>query len=439
MVKIPLLNKYILSIFIISALFIAAGVMSAQKYIVTPYDTNQVNKEYFGMHILDPAGVAVWPKTDEFGSVRLWDNKVIWSNLQPGKDKWYFDDLDRLVNNAHELGADVLLVLGQTPTWASMRPSEPSPYYAGNAAGPRDLVYWKRYVHTVAKRYRGRVHAYEIWNEVNAKNFWTGSFREMAELERVAYKIIKSIDPKAKVVSASLTNTNRRTVDRFFNAGNGRFADVISYHFYAPTSEPEVMLDSISMVRSVMEKYGIGDKPIWNTETGWLIPNPEGEFTDKRVATQWKYWLKLSREQGAAFPIRALLVSRLAGVERFYWYGWNHGPLGLTSYGWKKGPLPLVKYRKKALYSYLSAYDWLTGSRVEGCKVDNPIWVCGLRKGNKLAWLAWSVRGNYRLPKEVKQTAVAFVGLNQTKPNKIPIDMQLGEIPVLFLGQQGEW
>jgi len=36
-------------------------------------------------------------------------------------------------------------------------------------------------------------------------------------------------------------------------------------------------------------------------------------------------------EQDAGYVIRALLIERLVGIERFYWYGWNHNGMGLTS------------------------------------------------------------------------------------------------------------
>ena len=60
---------------------------------------------------------------------------------------------------------DLVLTLALSPTWASARPTEASPYFKGSAAEPGDIRQWEDYVRTVAERYKGRIMLYEIWNE----------------------------------------------------------------------------------------------------------------------------------------------------------------------------------------------------------------------------------------------------------------------------------
>ena len=84
---------------------------------------------------------------------------------EPGKGQWHFENLDRSVALAEAHHASVLLTLGLTPRWASLAPKENVGYVSGYAAEPKDIEDWRVFVRTVATRYQGRIHAYEIWNE----------------------------------------------------------------------------------------------------------------------------------------------------------------------------------------------------------------------------------------------------------------------------------
>ena len=59
-------------------------------------------------------------------------------------------------------------------------------------------------------RYRGRVHAYEIWNEPNHPDFFSGRPETMLELARQAYQILKQVDGSVIVVSPSATGDEIR-------------------------------------------------------------------------------------------------------------------------------------------------------------------------------------------------------------------------------------
>ena len=387
-------------------------------------------RSYFGLHVQDPLGTAIWP-SERFGGLRLWDNYVNWSNLEPKKGEWYFDDLDRLVSKAQKNGVDVLLVLGQTPTWASARPNESSPYFPGNAAEPVDIDDWRRYVRTIATRYRGKIHAYQIWNEANIKMFWTGSFSKLAELEREAYSVLKSIDPSITVVSASLTLTTKATLNNYFSAGNGKFADVIGYHFYTPESPPgPILLKYLPYLRDALDKHGLGKKPIWNTETGWLIPEDDGHFSDPRINTMWKTWTRPSPEQAAGYVIRALLIERLVGIERFYWYGWDHNGMGLTG--------NLGKPTRKAGLAYLASLRWFAGSTVDSCDVDGDVWSCQLTKDKKKAWIIWSVSNKSKIPDRIFSQIISmedYLG----GARRVSSDEPVSEVPIMLFAQQSSW
>ena len=147
----------------------------------------------FGMHVQHSD--KTWPNL-AFHGWRLWDSDVTWGYLEPQAGVWKFERLDRYVALAATKKVEILLTLGQTPRWASARPDDESPYEnPGWPAEPARLKDWRNYVRTVATRYQGKIHHYEIWNEPDLKQFYTGSVDKMVELAREAYTIIKQVDP----------------------------------------------------------------------------------------------------------------------------------------------------------------------------------------------------------------------------------------------------
>ena len=230
---------------------------------------------------------------------------MTWPDLEPGKGQWHFENLDRSLALAEAHHAGVLLTLGLTPRWASARPQEPSGYAPGFAAEPKDIEDWRVFVRTVATRYKGRIHAYEIWNEPNVKKFWTGNIDQLAALTREASIIIHGIDPQAIVVSPPATGfPGIKWLPEFLGKA-GQYVDVIGYHFYLTPRPPEATLQLVDAIKKVMTENGAQDKPLWDTEAGWLPPaqiDPD--------------WGRLPARDRTSF-------FGADGVQRFYWYAWD--------------------------------------------------------------------------------------------------------------------
>ena len=362
---------------ILLPLFMVAASLSACAIQTTPVP-GPVPATYFGMHIHrtvepqpwlpDGDRLTPWP-TVKFGSWRLWDAYVAWPNLEPEKGQWKFATLDKYVTMANLAKVDVLLPLGLSPAWASARPNEPSSYKPGNAAEPLNMDDWRNYVRIVATRYKGRVHAYELWNEVNLKGFYSGSPEKLVQMARIAYETLKEIDPDVIVVSPSVTGEGRNTawLDNYLAKGGGQYADVIGYHFYVPRKTPEAMLPVIRQVQQIMRNHGQGNKPLWNTETGWRIGN---KTMTQRVGAAGSDWLNLDDREAAAYVSRALILGWSAGVSRFYWYAWDNLDMGLID--------PSDRSIKPAGLAYARTAAWMQGAVFSGCAETGGLWVCEL-------------------------------------------------------------
>jgi hypothetical protein len=89
-----------------------------------------------------------------------------------------------------------------TPSWARADHRHDGP--------PDNLNDYANFVGALAQRYKGRVKAYEIWNEQNFSREWGGGQINpgaYVEMLKVAYARIKAADPNALVVSGALTPT----------------------------------------------------------------------------------------------------------------------------------------------------------------------------------------------------------------------------------------
>lgn len=379
---------------------------------------------YFGMHIHNADTSTPWPSV-RFGSWRLWDAHVSWPQLQPRRGRWDFRRLDRYVAMAELAGVDVLLPLGLSPAWASARPTEPSAYSRGNAAEPASIEDWRQYVRTVAQRYRGRIRHYELWNEPNLKNFYTGSVESMLMLGREAWTILKEIDPDNRLAAPATTEGGRHLdwLDRYLALGGGEYLDVLSHHFYVPRESPEAMAGIMQDIRVLLARHGLGDKPVWNTETGWWIdsPNASSSFTS---------WKKLQPAEATAYVSRALLLGWALGMQRYYWYSWEHSSMGLMN--------EKTHVLNDAGRAYIETQAWMEGATMTDCQSSGGRWTCSLRRGAsdaaRVVWLEDGQDASWRVPAEWRaRECLRLDGSRQPIDPASPV-VTLGQAPVLLRG-----
>jgi hypothetical protein len=334
---------------------------------------------FFGLHIHHLAQPTPWPRVS-FGAWRLWDAYVVWPNVEPQKRQWDFSHLDHYISLAENHGVEILLPLGLTPAWASSRPKERSGYEPGNAAEPRDISDWREYVHEVASRYKGRIHAYEIWNEPNLSDFFSGRPEMMLELAREAYVVLKQVDQTALVVTPSATGPTGITwLERYLKMGGGAYADVIGFHFYVTPEEPEAMLVVGERLRAVLEESHLASKPLWNTETGWLIENRLSKVSPQNSS----FSKVLTLDEASAYVARSYLLSWAMGVRRFYFYSWDSEVGGLTEADGKTLKPPAT--------AFAETEKWLVGAQMASCLPDQSgTWICELTRPGHRAWVVWN-------------------------------------------------
>lgn len=335
-----------------------------------------IPRVFFGLnvnHMHDAPGF-LWPVVD-FGAFRTWDSGDIWAHIEPDRGVYHWADLDRDVQQAAVHHVQFMLTLGQTPVWASADPTTPSVYGPGLGAPPKDIGDWKAFVRAVATRYKGRIQAYEVWNEPD-QNFYTGTPAQLALLENATAEVLKQVDPAAFVVAPAVSGGNSapalKWYDDYLGAGGGRAADVIAYHLYNDQAETDIQ--AIAAFRELLKAHHLDRKPVWNTESG----------LDRTGHTE---------EQGAAFVAREHIIDWALGLNRLYFYAYdNEGYFGLDkSIGLVRDAADLGP----SGLAYRQVQRWLLGARMLSCASDaQGTWTCALlRPGGFRAWIVWNTNG----------------------------------------------
>lgn len=316
----------------------------------------RVRAAFFGMHDGDPTS---WP-TAPVGSIRLWDTGVTWRQIETAEGVFDFSRLDAQVAAARSRGAQVLLVLGQTPRFHSTRPGLRGTYGLGAASMPTYAA-WTRYVAKVVARYRGRGVDYQVWNEANVRGYWNGTPAQMAKLTKWTSRIVGNNDPSAQVVAPALATrlTGQRAWLRSFYAQRtgGRkvasYVDVVALNLYPlPKQQPEASLKLLAASRTMLAAAGV-HKPIWNTEINYGLL---GGGTARNI----------SRAREAAYVARTLVLNASNNVKRMFWYAWDLQSLANTELTFTNDTS-----LTRAGTAYQLVRGWLVYTRSKGCVRDS--------------------------------------------------------------------
>ena len=244
---------------------------------------------------------------------------VGWRDVEPAKGQFIWAQLDDITKWMGEQQLNLIVRLDHQPQWAGGGFPTNGP--------PANYEDYGDFVYALASRYKGRIRAYEVWNEPNLAREWGGRPPNPAEyvaLLKVAYRRIKQADPNAIVVSAGLTptGTNDATampddvyLERMYQAmggsSNGYF-DALGAHAPGYKAPPEMSPDEVAAnpsfggqrffcfrrvedLRRIMVKYGDTDKQIYILEMGWTSDPIHPSYA----------WHRVSEEQKADYLVRA--------------------------------------------------------------------------------------------------------------------------------------
>jgi len=221
--------------------------------------------------------------------------QVEWHRHEGSQGQYDFGGLDALVDQANASGIRVMLSVVKAPHWA--RPGNTDFGVEGPPADPNTFA---NFLGAMAAHFRGRVHAYEVWNEQNLHYEWGNEQIDPNRYVRLlcaSYGKIKANDPGAVVISGALTPTGVNShlamddvayLRGMYAAGLRGCSNAIGAHpsgFNNPAtvgvgwSAPGktdfsghrsfYFRGTMEAYRNVMCAYGDCGKKIWVTEFGW--------------------------------------------------------------------------------------------------------------------------------------------------------------------------
>jgi hypothetical protein len=245
---------------------------------------------------------------------------VSWSMIQPdgpGRYQgWGVRQVDDAVGSARAHGLKVLVMFWRTPRWARSS-SNPVAY-------PDQVSRYAAAIGWAANHWRGRVAAWEVWNEPNLAAFAQPvNAGRYTALLKAAYPAVKRADPAATVVGASTMYIDTDWITRMYAAGAHGSFDALGVHSYqgdadspptaAPATRIQRMLHTQALV-DLMRAHADAKKKIWFTEFGWS--------THANTASTPVWEEGVTTEQQAAYLIASerLVRARWPQVTHMFWY-----------------------------------------------------------------------------------------------------------------------
>jgi hypothetical protein len=206
----------------------------------------------------DPAVAQIW-MTEVKDKLRLgWiKQQVRWEDVEPQPGQYNWAPLDTPLQVASDNNVKVMLSVVTAPEWAR----EPGNQRLDEVGPPADPQTYANFLITILYRYPGKIHAIEVWNEMNIDREWASIYglnaQNYVNLLRAAYTAIKSVDPGIIVISGALSPTG-------LNDGVGAYDDFA----YMDMLIQAGMLDTTDCVGAHHNGYNIGPNVPYNN-----VPN----------------------------------------------------------------------------------------------------------------------------------------------------------------------
>jgi len=254
---------------------------------------------------------------------------VEWSAIEQSRGQYNWSELDKIVNMANAAGLKVLISVAESPE-----------FYRSPTSGlfPSDPATFQTLMQTMATRYRGKVQAYELWNEQNlAREAGPGNVTpdKYLPILKAGHTGMKAGDSAALAVLGALSPTGLgqtgQSMDdleylRALYALNGgeakNYYDVVAGHLSGFSNPPDCTpatpqcslsgawnedpsffaFSRLAQYRGVMVENGESNKQIWLTEFGYCA--------NDSAIPGYEYCPYISEDAQARFLVQAVQIAR---------------------------------------------------------------------------------------------------------------------------------
>lgn len=243
-------------------------------------------------------------------------DRISWAGAEPEPGKFPENtSYDTAASLQARYGLKVLQVFHDTPGWAIDKQLD-----GDGARGrfPRDLRVLYKFCKAMAQRYKGKVLAWEPWNEANITVFGGHTIDEMCTHQKAAYLGFKAGNPDVTVcwnvyAGAGTTLHSKGVLEN----EAWPYFETYNIHSY---NKPDDYFSSFAPAREAA-----CGRPIWLTECGiplpWKTERPWGELSPEDELRQ------------AKFIAQSYASSLFAGVNRHFFFILGNYQEGQTQFG----------------------------------------------------------------------------------------------------------
>lgn len=189
-----------------------------------------------------------------------------WEAMEPQRGQFDWSFWDDYVRIANELDIQLIPYVCYTPEWAASKSGQDfwrSP--------PRDPAAFGEFMYQIASHYKGRMRTWELWNEPDNQEYWTGSVQQFADLIRAGSSAVRRADPNVKVVLGGLA-WNLSFLEKLLQEpGMATNFDIVNLHSYLETWSPNPAEATENQVLAAdrLLRDAHAEKPLWLAEVGY--------------------------------------------------------------------------------------------------------------------------------------------------------------------------
>jgi hypothetical protein len=282
-----------LKLFLAAAFFSSIISISCASTPMPRFSPVDIPADYFGLvHAGRTASDEEYALLNEMGVSWILET-FYWGGIERERGVFDFSWYDDYVNAAVERGVKVLAVLAYDTPWTRGR---------NRFIHRDDIPHFLNFLEVIVTRYKGKVDAWQIWNEPNWV-FWRGSNREFFELSRLAALKIRETDPNAYIIGGGFWRAPSGFIRGMHRAGAFENLDALSFHPYAtnPRNSMRIYDNFINLVTAL---NFTGD--IWVTEVGY----PTGGW----------YPTSVSMNNLPSFVVKTITGAAARGSRALFWY-----------------------------------------------------------------------------------------------------------------------
>ena len=237
-------------------------------------------------------------------------DEISWGNVEREKDQLALPDFAQTyIARAHQLGIRPLIIFDYA-----------NRFYDGGGYPLSDeaVAGYVRYAEFLARELRGRVPAFEVWNEYSGGCGMHGKTGKQtpqtyARMLEATYRAVKQAVPEATIVGIGGEHSKHHfaNIEGMLEAGAAKTMDALSVHPYRYPASPEEtdLVGEVQAVADLARRHGAPPR-IWATEIGWpthLGPRGVDEHTQ------------------ACLIVRTMALLQSTGVvEKVHWYDFKN-------------------------------------------------------------------------------------------------------------------